>query len=244
MVPRLIAGLLIAAGTVWLSLQIMERSGAMAAPMQGVAQQGNVALDPASESTLRDGTVRAALMRRLANSDTYLPAMLKESDSLLRRWTERMHDPLRVYFEPTTVAGFTTATERAARDAFARWARVAQIPVSFVYVRTEEESDVVVKWLERFPMERAGQAEVLWQSNGWLRQGTLTLATHTFNGHLLSSRAVFTVALHEIGHLLGLGHSDDPRDVMYPTTSVHDLTGRDRRTAMLLYSFPPGTLKE
>jgi hypothetical protein len=31
--------------------------------------------------------------------------------------------------------------------------------------------------------------------------------------------------------------------VMYPTTSVHDLTSRDRKTAMLLYSLPPGSLR-
>ena len=51
MVPRLIAGLLIVAGAVWLSLRVLDRSGAMAAPMQGVAQQGNVALGPPSSSS-------------------------------------------------------------------------------------------------------------------------------------------------------------------------------------------------
>jgi len=46
------------------------------------------------------------------------------------------------------------------------------------------------------------------------------------------------------GHLLGLGHSDQPEDVMYPTTTVHDLTNRDRRTAGLLYALPPGSVKQ
>ena len=34
-----------------------------------------------------------------------------------------------------------------------------------------------------------------------------------------------------------------PVDEMYPTTSVHDLTSRDRKTAMLLYSLPPGSVR-
>ena len=187
--------------------------------------------------------VRAALLRRIARTDTYLAASLGESDSILRRWVGRDRDPLRVYYETSDVPGYTGAMARAARDAFSRWSRVGGIPVEFTTVRTDDNADVILRWVESFGMRRAGQADLVWRSDGQLRRATLTLATHTVDGHLLSTDAVFTVALHEIGHLLGLGHSDEPRDVMYPTTSVHDLTSRDRRTAMLLYSLPPGSLK-
>jgi Matrixin len=244
MLRRALVGLGGLAATVWVATVVLDSSSRPTTPVGVAAQDGNVVLSEPVGVSLHNESVRRELYRRLEQSDTYLPAMLAESDSLLRRWDVRLDDPLRVYLEPSSVDGYTPASDRAVRDAFARWTRVAQIPVSFVYVRSADEADVIVKWVDQFPMERAGQAEVLWQMDGWLRRGTLTLATHTFDGRLLSSRAVFTVALHEIGHLLGLGHSDDPRDVMYPTTSVHDLTSRDRRTAMLLYSFPPGSLKD
>ena len=186
---------------------------------------------------------RAALLRRIAQSDTYLPGTLTESDSVVRRWFDREGEPLRVYYEPTTVGGYTPAMGRVVRDAFGRWQRVGGIPVTFVIVRSPTDADVTVRFINSFQIRRAGQADLVWRSDGRLRRGTLTLALHSYRGQAITTEAVFTVALHEIGHLLGLGHSDQPRDVMYPSTSVHDLTIRDRRTATLLYSLPPGSLK-
>lgn len=186
---------------------------------------------------------REAVLRMIGDSYTYLPAMLTQSDSTLRRWPDRTDDPVRVYFEvPDDVPGYTPALGRAARDAFARWQRVGGIPVIFRYVPTPANAEVVVRWIPAFAIRRTGQADIVWRSDGWIAKGTLTLATHTHTNRPLPTEAVFTVALHEIGHLLGLGHSDDPDDVMYPSTSVQDLTIRDRRTAIMLYSIRPGSL--
>jgi len=132
---------------------------------------------------------------------------------------------------------------QAVRDAFARWQLLAGIPVVFAFARDSSRADVMVRWITEFAIERTGQADVRWNHAGWLLSGTLTLATRNPGGIPLPPQAVYTVALHEIGHLLGLGHSDDPADVMYPTTEVHDLTARDRRTARLLYEVPPGSLR-
>ena len=194
-------------------------------------------------SSRRSEEARQAALRAIAGQDTYLSATLAGSDSILRRWVDRERQPLLVYFEPVVVAGYTAAIGRRVRDAFTRWRRVGGIPVRFEFVRTAENADVTVRWVKAFAMQRAGQADLIWRNDGHLQSGTLTLATHSHLGRPLTIDAIETVALHEIGHLLGLGHSDQPRDVMYPTTSVHDLTSRDRRTAMLLYSLPPGSLK-
>lgn len=233
-------GLLIGAGAFWLGRRL--------APPP---QPGRLAAQPAEHSasaalaTLRDSVraLRARLLAAIAEQDTYLPAMLAQGDSMLRRWPERLAPPIRVYLPEPAIPGYRVALGWAVENAFARWERVGGIPVSFSLVRDSAGADVRVRWIEAFSFERAGQADIVWDRAGWIVRGTLTLATHTFQGQPLSAEAVQTVALHEIGHLLGLGHSDDPRDVMYASTEVHDLTLRDRRTAQLLYTLPPGSLR-
>jgi hypothetical protein len=187
---------------------------------------------------------RAAILRHVAGPESYIPAMLAEGDSVLRRWPDRSVQGVTVFLgSARSVEGYSAEKREQARRAFVRWERVAAIPVRFQFVNDSTAAEVRVRWIDRFRIRRAGQADITWSRGGWIVRGSLTLATHTRDGTPLSDDAVYTVALHEIGHLLGLGHSDDPHDVMYPLTEVHDITPRDRHTARLLYSVPPGSVR-
>ena len=228
-------------GAFWLGRSAASRQRAAGEPPTLPETTATAAAVAVLKDSLR--AARTRLLNAIAERDTYLPAMLVESDSLVRRWPERVVLPIRVYLPEPALSGYTVAMGQAVENAFARWERVGGIPVSFAVVRDSASVDVQVRWVDAFAFERAGQADIVWDRQGWVVRATLTLATHTFRGHPLSADAVQTVALHEIGHLLGLGHSDDPRDVMYPSTEVHDLTLRDRQTAQLLYALPPGSLR-
>lgn len=50
------------------------------------------------------------------------------------------------------------------------------------------------------------------------------------------------IALHEVGHLLGLDHTTDQTSVMAARVRVRELSAADHATARLVYALPPGRM--
>ena len=72
---------------------------------------------------------RRAILKRIAESDTYLEHSLTEADSVLKRWPRQL-EPLRVFIDQGD-----PELRRAVEQAFGRWERVGAIPVDFTFVR-------------------------------------------------------------------------------------------------------------
>jgi Matrixin len=192
-----------------------------------------------------DLVARAEIRRRIraAAPGTYLNEIVAESrDSMLHRWDERERRPVRVFLPPGRVANFQPSFLDAVRSAFQRWQETG-VPVRFDLDADSADAEVRFAWRIQFEIDRTGETDLEWDHNGRLLSGLVTIATFDPNGQPLGADDVRVVALHEIGHLIGLDHSPDSTDVMFAKAKVRDLSARDVRTARLLYDLAPGSLR-
>lgn len=192
-----------------------------------------------------DQLARAQTRRQLRASagTTYLNEIVAaSSDSALHRWDNRIADPVRIYLSSDTVQNYQPAFQDAVRAALARWGAV-DLPVRFRYVDDSSGAEVVFVWRREFDIDRTGQTDLTWDRDGHVLSAVVTIATYDPTDHPMTVEDVRVVALHEIGHLLGLNHSSDSTDIMFGHTTARDLTLRDERTATLLYELTPGSVK-
>lgn len=188
---------------------------------------------------------RADIRRRIRDSYplTYLRDVVGESsDSMLHRWDDRSVRPVRVYLATDTIANFRPAFLDAVRAAFGRWGDV-NLPVRFDLTADSTSAEVRFVWRVMFPIDRTGETDLEWDHEGHLQTAIVTISTFDPHGRPLGPDDVRVVALHEIGHLIGLDHSPDSTDLMFAKAVVRDLSERDVRTAQLLYQLAPGSLR-
>lgn len=238
-----------AAGT-WTSGGDTERPGvrrpASDAVGEAVRELGTV-LRPsrgrflAAEDDRAHEKVRETLRQRAAG--TYIDEMLLSRDSSLARWPDRRDEPVRVWIQPASlVSDWTSAYVAEVEAAFIEWNSL-DLPARFRFVADSADAEVTVRWVDRFNEPISGRTRWARDGDYWITDAAISLAVHHRDGVLLDLDSMRAMALHEIGHLLGLDHTSDLGSIMAPRVRVRSLSDSDRATAELLYAVPPGTLR-
>jgi hypothetical protein len=188
---------------------------------------------------------RAVTRRRLAHggAGTYIGDILAERDSSIARWPDRSMEPLTVWIQPrSNVADFDAEYTTRVREAFEAWGSI-RLPVRFSFVPDSASAEVHVTWIDHFTQPISGRTRWSRDDDWVITDANIVLALHHQDGELLDHDSMHAMALHEIGHLLGLDHTQDTLSVMAPRVRVRALSEADRATARLVYSLPAGPVR-
>ncbi len=108
--------------------------------------------------------------------------------------------------------------------AFEEWQKKSQNVVAFQFVKTEEEADIDVTFIEKNLEQICGNIDALgcakYGAFNGKRHSKIYIAKRRPKGLLLSNTQVYAIMRHEIGHSLGLEHVKNPNNIMFATTNL------------------------
>ena len=126
------------------------------------------------------------------------------------------------------------------RHAFEEWTRLTNDKIIFVFVKSKDSSQIdveFVKQIENQSDKAIGLTRRKFYPNR-LVHATVYIADKTQQGKSLNRDEIYTTMLHEIGHAIGLDHTNDKKSVMYPGVNViQEIQKADLDTINALYKF-------
>lgn len=141
----------------------------------------------------------------------------------------------RVWIEPRSrLFGWQPSYPSAVRDAFAVW-EALELPVSFTFVEDSSDANLLVHWRRRISQDLRGRSTWWTMAGIGYVRGEIEIVVAQMGSQSSDHSLVRGIAMHEIGHLLGLHHTSEPWSVMARTVRVSDLSRQDIQRVRALY---------
>lgn len=137
------------------------------------------------------------------------------------------------------------------KDAFIHWTKITNEKIIFKFVSNPEKAQINVRFVKDASkssnMEHAlgvTYPKYIRTCRGnvcktFLYHADIDIANNAPNGALLRNDSVYKIMLHEIGHAIGLGHSNDYLSIMYfqKGSRNQSITKEDLATLAELYGW-------
>lgn len=215
---------LIAAG----AIALLNQSPAYAE--QGYGSQSTAAITLGYDKSMSEKTIKAAVI------DSYFRNICKNGKII--RWNKDSM-PLTVYIQDSK--DVPEYYREVVMSAYQAWQRASEGLVRFEFVESPSEADMKCYFKNNDNKDSIG-VHAFSVSGNRISDSVILFNRTDSKGHSHDSKQLFSSALQEIGHSLGLtGSSTSIYDVMYPigTKFNTEITPRDLKTLALLYSVVP-----
>ncbi len=192
--------------------------------------QKTAAITLGYDRSMSEKTIKAAVI------DSYYRQVCKNGQIV--RWN-KSYMPLSVYIQDSKdVPEFY---REVVMNAYLAWQRASEGIVRFQFVEDPSQADMKCYFKNGNPSDAIGVHEFAVNGNR-ITSSTITFSKTDKKGHSHDSKQLYSSALQEVGHSIGLtGNSTSIYDVMYPigTKFNTEITTRDLKTLALVYATIP-----
>lgn len=171
----------------------------------------------------------------------YIDRVLSDGDIV--RWNPETF-PLNVYIENNP--NLPDYYYKEVKHAFEHWQEVSDNFITFSFVNQIDSADIKCSFPADFNADKSPQGMVIGTSSfsykdNMLSDSKIKFLIYNRQNKFWSANDIYSTALHEIGHSLGIkGHSINREDIMYPSTSYStEISSNDINTLKLIYSIVP-----
>jgi hypothetical protein len=180
------------------------------APLATAETQTKTEYELALSGPTWDRSTIQILITHPSNESWWTPVYLNATLHAINQWNQAI-----AYF----------AANYASFAYLAQLTLAPQISNSLTHSNSSADSnfDAYISWTQQFDSNvscEAGLSRTTYDLSGLITNNTLTIAVYDCVGNVLDEADSQNVALHEMGHMLGLGHGNYSADLMYYAYSL------------------------